>query len=841
MIPYSLVTAIDLRTIVPGFTVEAGDSPPLVLNEWAARNLGAKTGDAVTLDYLAWEDPGVLKARSATFHVAGIVQIKGAAADRDLVPVFPGVTNSENLRDWDPPFPIDLRRVRPIDEDYWHSYRTTPKAFIPLDVGQSLWQSRHGALTSIRVTPAPGMSLDSARGQYVEALRARLDPFALGVSAHNVRAEGLAASRGATDFGEYFTYFSFFLVASALVLAVLFFKLGVEQRGREVGLLRAVGFTPASIRRLFAAEALIVSSVGSVLGLFGAVAYGYLMMAGLRTWWVDAVGTTALTLHVSLLSLAAGGVGGVLAAIASIWWTLRSLRNVSERSLLAGRVTEDGVSRGGDNTSARVRLTRDTTKVRLKADTTYLSAPFLSAVCLLIIGLLLITGGFVGRIGRTGAFFGAGTALLASCLCGLAASLRRPSSRIAGHGWWPLARLGFRSAAHRPGRSVLSVAVMASATFVLIAVGAFRKDDAHALTDAHSGTGGYALLVNTLLPIVYDPNSAEGRDLLGLTDRPDVKVTAFRVLPGDDTSCLNLYEPRQPRIIAPGAPGAPGAAGASGAAGPDFVAAGRFSFQRSLAASPEEQANPWLLLDRPPDNDAIPVIADANSMAYVLHKSLGDEIVITRGAAPIRLRLVAALADSLFQGELVMSETHFRMLFPDQPGYQFFLVDSGSHPASEIASTIEDRLSDFGADAVPAAERLAEFHKVENTYLSTFQTLGGLGLLLGTIGLAAVLLRNVLERRRELALLSAVGYRRADILTIVVAENAFLLVAGLVSGAACALVAIAPAAIEQGGHLPVGAGAWLLLFAVLTTGLLSSFIAMGVTLQTRLVGALKAE
>ena len=77
-----------------------------------------------------------------------------------------------------------------------------------------------------------------------------------------------------------------------------------------------------------------------------------------------------------------------------------------------------------------------------------------------------------------------------------------------------------------------------------------------------------------------------------------------------------------------------------------------------------------------------------------------------------------------------------------------------------MSATIEDALVDFGADATGTAERLAEFHRVENTYLSTFQTLGGLGLLLGTVGLATVLLRNVLERRRELALLGAVGYRR---------------------------------------------------------------------------------
>jgi cell division protein FtsX len=64
----------------------------------------------------------------------------------------------------------------------------------------------------------------------------------------------LAASRGATDFGEYFTYFSFFLVVSALMLASLFFRLGVEQRAREIGLLRSVGYTNARVTRLFVME-----------------------------------------------------------------------------------------------------------------------------------------------------------------------------------------------------------------------------------------------------------------------------------------------------------------------------------------------------------------------------------------------------------------------------------------------------------------------------------------------------------------------------------------------------------------------------------------------------------
>src|SRR5207302_8332062 len=129
----------------------------------------------------------------------------------------------------------------------------------------------------------------------------------------------------------------------------------------------------------------------------------------------------------------------------------------------------------------------------------------------------------------------------------------------------------------------------------------------------------------------------------------------------------------------------------------------------------------------------------------------------------------------------------------------------------------------LGADAMETQARLAEFHAVENTYLSTFQTLGGLGLLVGTVGLAAVALRNVLERRRELALLGAVGYGRAHIFTIVVAENLLLLAWGLAIGAASALVAIAPAVLERGGRAPVASAGALLLGAVFVAGLISSF------------------
>ena len=91
-----------------------------------------------------------------------------------------------------------------------------------------------------------------------------------------------------------------------------------------------------------------------------------------------------------------------------------------------------------------------------------------------------------------------------------------------------------------------------------------------------------------------------------------------------------------------------------------------------------------------------------------------------------------------------MCRANFLPLFADQRATGLLLVETPPERVrTAVVASVEDALAEFGADAMSTAERLAEFHRVENTYLSTFQTLGGLGLLLGTVGLAAVLLRNV--------------------------------------------------------------------------------------------------
>jgi len=201
---------------------------------------------------------------------------------------------------------------------------------------------------------------------------------------------------------------------------------------------------------------------------------------------------------------------------------------------------------------------------------------------------------------------------------------------------------------------------------------------------------------------------------------------------------------------------------------------------------------------------------------------------------------VAALKSSLFQSELIVGESQFLRLFPGEAGYRVFLVEAPRAKAAAVAGLLEARLSDAGLDLQPTEERLLRFLRVENTYIATFQLLGALGLLLGTLGLATVILRNAAERRRELALLRAVGYRPRHLGRLVLSENAALLLSGLGIGAACALVATWPAASLRGGSAPL-AELGALLLVVLLTGLLVSWLAVRAIVKGEVLEGLRTD
>ena len=464
----------------------------------------------------------------------------------------------------------------------------------------------------------------------------------------------------------------------------------------------------------------------------------------------------------------------------------------------------------------------------------------IGVVGLLLAIAMLATGGHGQDQQAAETFFGAGACLLMSGL-GFSQSLLRklalagaassaPTAGEAGavvgaalaqpaHGARTLGEVGLRNAARRGRRSLTVISVLASGVFLLVAVSAFHQEAQQGAASRGSGTGGFALYAQSTLPIYDDLNAAAGRAVFGLTaeDLAGATVVPLRVREGDDASCLNLNRAQQPRLL--------------GVRPEEFARREAFAFLSGA----------WSLLERSESDGAIPAIGDEPTVTWALGKKVGDVIALTddHGRA-IKLRIVGVLGSSVLQGGLLISEQNFIAHFPASAGYRAFLVETPPAHAAEISATLTRALQDRGLEVTPAWRRLADFMAVENTYLGIFQVLGGLGLVLGSIGLALVVLRNVLERRGELALLLALGFRRSALQRMVLAEHWLLIFLGLAIGLSAAVLAVWPAWRAGQNAVP-----WLLLGGTLGAlalgGLLWTWLAARAALRGPLLAALRNE
>ena len=248
-VPFSMVAAIDIDDSFPlqdsaGKRIEALGEDEIVLNEWAAENLQASVGDRV---FVSWFDPetthGKQSVEEANFVVSAIAaltepsepfqtrrrgQIVPAkfdaaptlANDADLTPEVPGVTDAQSIENWDLPFET-ASKLRPEDDAYWDNHRTTPKAFVALNTGQRLWNSRFGKVTSFRI-PADVTEAE-IQSRLLKSIAAT--DGASGFDVVQIRDNALSASSGSTPFDALFLALSMFVIASGLILVSLLFRL----------------------------------------------------------------------------------------------------------------------------------------------------------------------------------------------------------------------------------------------------------------------------------------------------------------------------------------------------------------------------------------------------------------------------------------------------------------------------------------------------------------------------------------------------------------------------------------------------------------------------------------
>ncbi|MCY4570616.1 MAG: FtsX-like permease family protein [Candidatus Poribacteria bacterium] len=752
------------------------ENPEIILNTWTATDLGVEVGDEISVAYYRVGAGEEYITETALFRLKGILPIEGITADRDLIPTFPGIHETADMSEWESPFPIDYTLIRSKDEAYWDEYGATPKAFISLETGKQLWRNRFGDLTAIRMGIAPNSDLQATRTLFETEFLKKIQPEQIGFQFVSLQTDGLQASAGATDFGMLFSSLSAFIIIAVALLVGMLFRIGVEQRSREIGILQAVGYPLTKIRRRFLYEGGIIAGIGSLCGCLLAVGYAQLMIFGLQTWWLPAIGTPFMELYVSVWSLLIGALISLAVVILSIRLTVRKVGKTSTVSLLAGKADfVDGTV--GDKSKSRWMRPLSWLAAAIGVGVgIWVEQPVVS---LLFVALLVI---------------GIGAEVFNKWL--RSQNVTKPLNRV---------RFAIRNAARQPGRSKTCVTTISIACCIIVAVGANRHD-APPETE-------YAFVAESALPLHHNLNTPDGRFELGFSDNASELLSAsevipFRVLPGEDVSCLNLYQPQKPQIL-----------GASDA---------------MLDGVP--WVNLHLMLT---EKGKVPAIGDEKSLRWILHHDPNDDFIIQdEFGKPLHLEL-ETVVNSLFQSQLIISETNFTKYFPSQSGYQFFLIKTLPALRAETAQVLEETLGDYGFDLASASARLASYRAVENTYISTFQSLGGLGVLLGTFGLALVLFRNIIERRGELATLRAFGFRRQALSWMLFLESCFLLLVGMLIGIIAGLASI----FASQGHLP--SFPWfsltITLLFIFGFGIIANAVAVAVALRSPLLTTLKSD
>ncbi len=832
--PYSTVTAMSQSADAGGLIPEDMQDNEILINQWLAEDLNAKEGDEIELTYFVLGSMRALREEKTSFRVKAILPMDSPAMDPNLMPDFPGLADVENCRDWDPGIAIDLDKIRQRDEDYWQQYRGTPKAFVTLRAGQKMWANRYGNLTAVRYPLSSGLGEDVA-GRLLK----NVDPASVGLFFQSVRARGIKAGDQATDFGQLFLGLSMFLIIAALILMGLLFVFGIEKRSEQVGMLLAVGFSPKLVRRLLFIEGGILAVLGVVGGTAAGLLYTKAMIYGLATVWQKAVSGSTIHFYAKPFTLLIGALVAVAVSLIAIWLTLRKQVSRPARELLAGGLEWQFLT------------TRQISKGKIG----------LCIAAVAAVGAVLLRGimGTADSAAVAGVFFGAGALLLIAGL-GLTQALLKIIAGSWNKALTSLAGLGLRNSTRRSGRSLAVVGLLACGIFLVIAVGANRHNPLAQAQKRDSGTGGFTLFGESTISILYDLNSPSGRQSMGLdTDvLQGVQIVQLRVHDGDDASCLNLNRAQMPQLL--------------GLQPNQLQRRGSFTFTKTiktqdtrLKTQDKRPESGWDLLDENLGENVVPAVGDYATIYWALGKSVGDELdYIDEKGRRFRLLLVGMLKNSILQGSLIISEDEFIKRFPSEDGYRMFLIDiqdsrhktQDTRPGSgvwslESGSSIEDRteavagelsarLRDFGLTLTPTTQRLAEFNAVENTYLSIFQLLGGLGLILGSVGLGLVVLRNVLERRGELAMLQAVGFDKAALKRMVFYEHGGLMAGGLACGIFAALVAVSPALKSPGGQVPYFSLV-LTIACIGISGVVWIWIAMAFALSGKLLEALRNE
>jgi putative ABC transport system permease protein len=689
-IPYSFITAVDF------YDRRKLNSDEVILSDYAAKRLNARIGDTISISYFVSKQFKTLIEDSVFLRVSKIVPIADLQKNQSLKADFPGLSNVERCTDWNSDLPINMSLITNEDEDFWRTYKNTPKAIVPYSTLAPRWKNAFGSATALHISDTNRLK--------------DLTPEMFDIEIIYPRETAIVAAKSGVDFSSLFLSLGFFIIISAAMLMIVPLSEMLFRRRDELKLLKAIGFSNKRILRLLWQEANPVVWISAIGGVVAGLLYTVLVLFLLSTVWKGATHTDGFQMFPNLMTIFIGLISSVVLALSLLYFNIR-------------KGTRCGV-RG-----ARSR----------KSQSSFSILNFQFSIKKLILASIL----------------------------------------------------------HNKKQAWLSFVTLACGVSIVFSVGLNRRGFADS-SQIRTATGGFALWVETAVPVFHNLQTEEGRAKLGLTDlHKDVHVVQLLKYSADDASCLNLNRVVTPNVL-----------------GIDMEDLQNSNFKitktifdndidykdyKTFSRTERFEILKWV---KP---DIHLALVDETVLQWSLGKKLGDTLIyLGEKGDTILIQLVGTLENSIFQGSILVDKNLFSGIWSEISGSEIMLVNV---PKNEIENTkilLSQALNNYGVRVMTTNERMKLFYSVTDTYLTIFLTLGGLGLLLGIFSLIIVVRKNLLARTKEITLYRSLGFDEKRLFNLLYKENIIIPISAIFTGVLGSFIGVIM------GFGNVSFGVWLL-------------------------------
>ncbi len=843
IINYSMITGLDIeidstfgefKVISPVSASSTGSDlhiavDDIILIDTAAERLGARVGDWVTVEYMALDRMYNIYNTTHNFQVKYIISLTGKAKDPLLMPDFPGLQGKLDCVNWDPPFPIDLSRITEEDRQYWFDNRGSPRAYITLSQAQALWSTKLGSYTMIKLNTSNNNELGEI--EKLEILKNELEPYldsAFGYSdaeliIDHVKSDSLATASGMSIFPMMFLAFGSAIILAGLALIVTIFLILADSRKYELGIGRALGLKRAQVVRLFMLEGIIYALFSGIIGILFGLVLGWVLISALNSIWSSAVQGYSIPFFFKPISVVIGFFAGFIITILTLYFTSRHISKLNVISVLRDIPEQkEKVKRGililggflifigiiclllslanitelGEQSSSYFNLLGPvlilfgvawmtghiTSKLKIRRYIiTILAFIILTYIIIYSISIFSEPNAPIVEL-----FFIVGLLLVLDVIIITVINLDIFTDslvRIFGlsKSSLPVASYSLKNPTRRLSRTSQVIAIFTLVIFLIAALSiniAIQQRSLNVISIEQRG--GYDIIGESAVPIAIDlENSTQtNNNKLNAPVLDNVSITEIMMVGPPGGTCSNMNVRYPPRLLG---------------VGHEFIQENLFRFIEKQSTTNSERST-WLELEKEPEeNDGrIPIVVDYNTLIWIYEGALGEIYTVEDEAGnKVELEVIGVIENSVFGGTFIMSQSNLEQLYPNSAEYRYalFKLKPGVKTTPErTAAELEEALNRYGMDAQAIRQLINENLEYERSFMVLFQAFLGLGLIVGIIGLGVVTTRSVQERRFEIGVLRALGFKRRMILKAFLLEPSFIGLLAIILGLAVGII-----------------------------------------------------